>query len=82
MCGIQLELVEAAHIIPHSHEKGTDEIGNGISLCALHHAAYDRSLIFFDEEFNVLINDKKMEVSGLRFSELDERGQACIRAFE
>jgi putative restriction endonuclease len=61
MCGIQLELIEAAHIVPHSHEKGTDEIGNGISLCALHHTAYDRSLIFFDEEFNILINDRKME---------------------
>ncbi|HTB07690.1 MAG TPA: HNH endonuclease [Bacteroidia bacterium] len=61
MCGIQLELTEAAHIVPHSHEKGTDEIGNGISLCALHHTAYDRSLIFFDEEFNIQINERKME---------------------
>jgi putative restriction endonuclease len=61
MCGIQLELIEAAHIVPHSHEKGTDEIGNGISLCALHHTAYDKSLIFFDEEFNIIINEKKME---------------------
>ncbi len=61
MCGIQLELIEAAHIVPHSHEKGTDEIGNGISLCALHHTAYDRSLIYFDENFNILINDNKLE---------------------
>lgn len=61
MCGIQLELVEAAHIVPHSHEKGTDDIVNGICLCALHHTAYDRSLIFFDEEFNIQINENKME---------------------
>lgn len=61
MCGIQLELIEAAHIVPHSHEKGTDEIGNGIALCALHHTAYDRSLIYFNEELNILINEKKME---------------------
>jgi len=61
MCGIQLELIEAAHIVPHSHEKGSDEVVNGISLCALHHTAYDRSLIFFDENFNILINEKKME---------------------
>lgn len=61
MCGIQLELVEAAHIVPHSHEKGTDEISNGISLCTLHHAAYDRSLIYFDEEYNIIINESKME---------------------
>lgn len=61
MCSIGLELIEAAHIVPHSHEKGTDDIGNGISLCALHHTAYDRSLIYFDTEFNILINENKME---------------------
>lgn len=61
MCSIGLELIEAAHIVPHSHEKGTDEIGNGISLCALHHTAYDRSLIYFDDEFNILVNNSKME---------------------
>ena len=61
MCSIGLELIEAAHIVPHSHEKGTDEIGNGISLCALHHTAYDRSLIYFDDEFNIKINTTKME---------------------
>ncbi|MBC8755934.1 HNH endonuclease [Kordia sp. YSTF-M3] len=61
MCGIGLELIEAAHIVPHSHEKGTDEIDNGMGLCALHHTAYDRSLIYFDEELNILINENKME---------------------
>ncbi len=61
ICGIGLELIEAAHIVPYSHEKGTDEIDNGIALCALHHAAYDRSLIYFDEELNILINESKME---------------------
>lgn len=61
MCGIGLELIEAAHIVPHSHELGTDEIDNGISLCALHHTAYDRSLIYFDEQLDILINESKME---------------------
>lgn len=61
ICGIQLELVEAAHIVPHSHEFGTDEVNNGITLCSLHHKAYDRSLIYFDDEFNILINERKME---------------------
>src|ERR1017187_7985631 len=28
-------LVDAAHIIPVEHERGTDEIKNGLSLCAL-----------------------------------------------
>ena len=28
--GIQLDLVDAAHIIPVEHERGTDELRNGI----------------------------------------------------
>jgi putative restriction endonuclease len=64
MCGIQLKLVEAAHIVPHSHEKGTDDIGNGICLCALHHTAYDQSLIYFNEEFEIKINKERMKYLG------------------
>lgn len=60
MCGIQLDLIEAAHIVPHAHDKGTDEIGNGISLCVLHHKAYDRSLIYFNERFEISINQEKV----------------------
>ena len=60
ICGIQLELTEAAHIIPYSHEKGTDEPSNGICLCALHHTAYDRGLIYIDEDYNVKMNDEKI----------------------
>ena len=61
MCGIQLELVEASHIVPHSHELGTDEVSNGITLCALHHKAYDRSLVYFDEDYTIRVNARKME---------------------
>ena len=61
MCGIGLELIEAAHIVPHSHDQGTDEVTNGISLCSLHHKAYDRSLIYFDKEFKIHLNENKVE---------------------
>jgi len=60
MCGISLKLIEAAHIIPHSHELGTDDIDNGISLCALHHTAYDKSLIYFNEDLDIIINENKI----------------------
>lgn len=61
MCGIQLELIEAAHIVPHAHPKGTDEITNGICLCALHHTAYDQSLVYFDDQFKIQMNTEKFE---------------------
>src|SRR6266496_904566 len=56
VCGIQLKLVEAAHIIPVNHDNGTDETRNGLALCALHHKAYDQGLITVVEDYSVQIN--------------------------
>ena len=36
------ELLDAAHIIPDREPEGEPAIRNGISLCRLHHAAFDR----------------------------------------
>lgn len=60
-CGIQLDLVEAAHIIPHSHDKGTDTPENGICLCPLHHTAFDKGLIFINKSLKVQMNDQKID---------------------
>lgn len=35
------ELLDAAHILPDSHPLGEPWVSNGISLCKLHHAAFD-----------------------------------------
>lgn len=53
MCGVQLRLVDAAHILPAAHPDSTDETSNGIALCALHHRAYDRGLITFDTRYRI-----------------------------
>ncbi len=60
-CGLQLKLVDAAHILPVSYEKSTDETCNGIALCALHHRAFDRSLITITEEYKIVHHHKKIE---------------------
>ena len=36
------ELLDAAHIIPDSEPEGEPVVRNGIALCRLHHAAFDR----------------------------------------
>ena len=36
------ELLDAAHIIPDSELRGEPVVSNGMSLCRLHHAAFDR----------------------------------------
>ena len=36
------ELLDAAHIIPDSDPRGDPVVSNGIALCRLHHAAFDK----------------------------------------
>lgn len=45
ICGQQLGLVEAAHIVPHAISNEPDEVSNGLGLCVVHHRLYDRALL-------------------------------------
>lgn len=47
------ELLEAAHILPDSHPKGEPIVPNGLALCALHHAAFDRNILGIRPDFIV-----------------------------
>lgn len=66
-CSIQLKLIDASHILPVSVEKSTDETCNGIALCALHHRAFDISLITLNSKYQIIHNEK-------RFKKLKEIG--------
>jgi len=48
MCGLDLGLLEAAHIYPASAPGSFDEIWNGLALCRNHHAVLDRHLVWVD----------------------------------
>jgi putative restriction endonuclease len=39
------ELLTAAHITPDSESQGEPKVSNGIALCSLHHAAFDRFFV-------------------------------------
>jgi putative restriction endonuclease len=58
-CGVQLKLIDAAHIVPVQHD-GTDETSNGIALCALHHRAFDRNLVTFNADYQILTNEDQL----------------------
>lgn len=46
MCRLRhQELLDAAHIIPDSDEMGEPKVTNGISLCKIHHAAFDKNIL-------------------------------------
>ena len=61
VCGVQLRLLDGAHILPVTHEKSTDQTSNGVALCALHHRAYDGSLITFDSALRLHINKRQLK---------------------
>lgn len=67
-CGVQLSLLDAAHIIPVFAPDSTDNTNNGIALCKLHHFAYDSNLVSFNESFTI-------EVSSNRVHELNRRNE-------
>ena len=48
MCGLDLGLLEAAHIYPASAPGSPDELWNGLALCRNHHAVLDRHLVWVD----------------------------------
>lgn len=60
MCGVQLRLLDAAHVLPVDQPGSTDDTNNGIALCALHHRAYDRALIAFDPTYKIHVNTKQV----------------------
>lgn len=46
MCRLHhAELLDAAHILADTHPRGTPVVPNGLSLCKIHHAAYDQNFI-------------------------------------
>jgi putative restriction endonuclease len=59
--GLQLKLIDAAHILPVSNENSTDETANGIALSALYHRAYDKGLVTFNEQYQIVVNSTKMK---------------------
>lgn len=51
------ELLDAAHIIPDNIPEGRSTIQNGLSLCKLHHAAYDSFLIGVTPDYIIQVRE-------------------------
>ncbi len=52
------DLLDAAHIVADHEETGLAIVTNGISLCKIHHAAYDRDLLGISGDYVVHINER------------------------
>lgn len=51
------ELLDAAHILPDGHPRGRPVVPNGLALCKLHHAAFDRHILGVRPDLFVDIRD-------------------------
>lgn len=55
------ELLDAAHIIPDNMPEGTSTIENGLSLCKLHHSAYDAFIIGVTPDYIIQVRQDVLE---------------------
>lgn len=55
------ELLDAAHIIPDSEELGVPEVTNGLALCKIHHAAFDRKILGVTPDYEIKVQQSVLE---------------------
>jgi len=51
------ELLDAAHIIPDNEVLGDPIIQNGISLCKIHHAAFDKNILGITPDYIIKVRE-------------------------
>jgi putative restriction endonuclease len=59
------ELLDAAHILEDKHPQGIPAVSNGLSLCAIHHKAYDKNVLAIKPDYSVEVQEKVLrEIDG------------------
>lgn len=62
MCRLRhAELLDAAHILPDRDPSSEPVVRNGISLCKLHHAAYDSYFLGISPDYQVIVRKDILE---------------------
>lgn len=55
------ELLDAAHIIPDKEEGGDPVVSNGLSLCKIHHAAFDKYILGITPDYTIKVREDILE---------------------
>ncbi|MBX7042486.1 MAG: HNH endonuclease [Ignavibacteria bacterium] len=62
ICGIKHEeLLDAAHIVPDKDVDGHPIFSNGLSLCKIHHASFDKLIIGISPDYEIKVRDDVLE---------------------
>ena len=66
VCNLRhVQLLDAAHILPDLHEQGQPVVPNGLSMCKIHHAAFDANILGVRPDYIIEIRDDILgEVDG------------------
>jgi putative restriction endonuclease len=75
------QLLDAAHIVPDRDEAGVAAIRNGLSLCKIHHAAFDSHILGVRPDYVVEIrSDLLEEIDGpmLKYGLQERHGQRLM----
>lgn len=75
------ELLDAAHIMPDNEEEGLPLINNGLSLCKIHHSAFDNYIIGITPDYKIKVRqDILYETDGpmLKYGIQSLEGQQMI----
>jgi len=62
MCRLKaLKLLDAAHILGDREESGDPVVANGLSLCSIHHRAFDQDLVGVSPDYLVRVSPRLLE---------------------
>lgn len=62
MCRLRhRELLDAAHIVPDQEPEGVPAVSNGLSLCKLHHAAFDSLFVTVNLDYRVVVREDVLD---------------------
>ncbi len=57
----ELRLLDAAHIAQDSTAEGVASVSNGLSLCSIHHRAYDQDLVGVSPDYRVHVASRLLD---------------------
>jgi putative restriction endonuclease len=57
----EVRLLDAAHIVDDADVLGEPAVDNGLSLCAIHHRAFDQNLVAVTPDYGVAVSPRLLE---------------------
>ena len=57
----EVRLLDAAHIVGDAQEGGEPLVSNGLSLCSIHHRAYDEHLVGISADHRVHVSERLLD---------------------